>query len=125
MKDINSIINNKELDLSKWDTNNVKDMSYLFYSCESLKALPNISKWNLNNVKDISGLFYDCKSLKTLPDISYWNIKNVKDMSYLFYSCKSLLYLPKFLIGFWKHRNKMDFLGILKINPHCMEIIKI
>ena len=41
---MNEIIINKDLDLSKWNTNNVKDMSYLFYNCSSLSSLPDISK---------------------------------------------------------------------------------
>jgi surface protein len=43
---------------------------YLFSDCKSLSTLPDISKWNTNNVTNISYLFSDCKSLSTLPDIS-------------------------------------------------------
>ena len=49
----------------------------LFYECSSLKSLPDISKWNTNNVTDMSCLFYKCSSLKSLPDISKWNTNNV------------------------------------------------
>ena len=44
-------------------------MSYMFYNCESLLFLPDISKWNTNNVKDMSSMFSYCKSLLSLPDI--------------------------------------------------------
>ena len=30
----------------------------MFAGCSSLKSLPDISKWNTNNVTDMSGLFY-------------------------------------------------------------------
>ena len=53
-------------------------MSGLFYECSSLKSLPDISKWNTNNVNNMSYLFYECKSLEYLDDISKWNISNVK-----------------------------------------------
>jgi len=110
LKDVNKIIKNEELDLSKWNTNNVINMSYLFYNCSSLKSLPDISKWNTNNVKNMSYLFYNCSSLSSLPDISKWNINNVINMSYLFYNCSSLSSLPD--ISKWNTNNviNMSFL---------------
>ena len=38
-------------------------MSWMFYYCESLKSLSDISKWNTNNVTDMSYMFDGCKSL--------------------------------------------------------------
>ena len=40
-------------DISKWDTSNVNDMSYMFDGCESLNSLPDISKWDTSNVEDM------------------------------------------------------------------------
>ena len=31
-------------DISKWNTNNVTDMSYMFSNCKSLISLPNLLK---------------------------------------------------------------------------------
>ena len=47
------------------------------YGCSSLTTLPDISKWNTNNVTNIAYIFVGCSSLTTLPDISKWNINNV------------------------------------------------
>ena len=44
-------------DLSKWNTNNISDMSFLFEGCSSLTYLPEISKWKTNNVTNMSGIF--------------------------------------------------------------------
>jgi surface protein len=33
-------------DISKWNTKNVTNMSYMFSGCSSLEFLPDISKWN-------------------------------------------------------------------------------
>ena len=77
MKDMNEKIKKNELDLAKWNINNVTNISDLFFECSSLSSLPDISKWNTNNVTNISGLFSICISLKSLPDISKWNINNV------------------------------------------------
>ena len=45
-------------------------MSNMFSGCKSLSSLPDISKWNINNVKNMSFMFEGCKSLSSLPDIS-------------------------------------------------------
>ena len=81
-------------DISKWNTINVSDMSFMFTDCISLINLPDISKWNTNNVRNMKEMFYNCKQLKVLPDISNWNTSNVFDMSYMFHSCISLESLP-------------------------------
>jgi len=41
---MNKIIKNNDLNLSKWNTNNIINMSNLFYECSSLSSLPDISK---------------------------------------------------------------------------------
>ena len=58
-------------DISKIDTSFVYYMHSVFSHCSSLSQIDNnISKWNISNVEDISYLFYSCSSLKSLPDIS-------------------------------------------------------
>ena len=71
-------------DISKWDTSNVFDMSYLFCCCENLKFLPDISSWNTTNVKKMSNMISYCGKLESLPDISKWDTRNVIDMSHMF-----------------------------------------
>ena len=49
----------------------------MFYGCSSLKEIDeNISKWNTDKVKDISMMFTNCNSLQKIPDISNWKIYN-------------------------------------------------
>ena len=57
----------------------------MFYKCSKLSLLPDISKWNTNNVTNMSCMFYRCELLSYLPDISKWNTNNVKDMRGIFY----------------------------------------
>ena len=94
MKDMEKIIENNELDISKWNTINVTNMGYLFSNCKSLSSLPDISKWNTNNVTNMRLLFSGCESLSSLPDISKWNTYNVIDMGFLFSGCECLSFLP-------------------------------
>ena len=59
-------------------------MNGAFSHCKSLQSLPDISKWNIQNVTDISDLFSFCSKLNSLPDISKWNTSSVQNMSNLF-----------------------------------------
>ena len=44
-------------------------MNNIFNGCRSLKSIPDISKWDTQNVENISYMFNGCCSLKYLPDI--------------------------------------------------------
>ena len=61
-----------------------------FFKCSSLSSLPDISKWNTNNVDNMSKMFIYCESLSSLPDISKWNTSNVNDIFGMFLNCESL-----------------------------------
>ena len=104
-------------DISKWNTNNVTDMSKMFYNCLSLKSLPDISKWNTYNMKYINGIFSYCKSLLSLPDISKWNTNEVTEMRSVFSGCESLISLPD--ISKWNTKNVY---GMSDIFSHCKSL---
>ena len=55
----------------------------MFEGCKSLSKLSDISKWNTKNVTDMSYMFKDCESLFQLPDISMWNKNSLKNISFL------------------------------------------
>ena len=38
-------------------------MSYMFNRCSSLSSLPDISKWNTNNVTDMSYMLRECLNI--------------------------------------------------------------
>ena len=78
----------KTLDLSGWNTSNVKDMAWMFSWCTNLKSL-NLSGWNTSNVKDMGDMFRNCYNLKSL-DLSGWDTSNVENMSCVFFFCRSL-----------------------------------
>ena len=56
-------------------------MNFMYSYCTSLIFIPDISKWNTDNVIDISFMFSHCSLLDNLPDISKWKAYNVMDMS--------------------------------------------
>ena len=46
----------------------------------SLKKIPDISKWNIDNITNISCMFANCSSLEYLPDISKWNTNKLNNI---------------------------------------------
>ena len=53
----------------------------IFCVCSSLKSLPDISKWNTNNVTDMSYMFFKCSSLSSVFDFS--KIYETKSLTFL------------------------------------------
>ena len=76
------------LDVSHFDTQNVTDMSYMFSNCFALTTL-NVSNFNTQNVTNMYYMFSDCTALTTL-DVSNFNTQNVTDMSGMFSECRAL-----------------------------------
>jgi len=72
-----------EIDMSKWDTSTVEDMTAMFFGCSNLKSL-DVSNWNTSKVKSMSGTFGGCTSLTSL-DLSNLDVSAVKNMNSMFY----------------------------------------
>ncbi len=75
------------LDLSNFDTSNVYDMSYMFYGCKFDSI--DLSSFDTSNVYTMEGMFGWCKAVKEL-DISNLNTSNVFNMKDMFYDCELL-----------------------------------
>ena len=103
------------LDLSSFDTRNVKDFSnfspgtsnltsitfgtnfkttnattmfYMFASCSGLTSL-DLSGFDTTNVTSMYYMFYNCKNLTSL-DLSNFNTSNVTEMTSMFNGCSAL-----------------------------------
>ena len=76
------------LDVTHFNTENVKDMSNMFYGCSGLISL-DVTHFNTENVTSMRNMFYSCSSLTSL-DVTNFNTANVTDMSNMFFGCKSL-----------------------------------
>ncbi|BAQ56473.1 conserved hypothetical protein [Lactobacillus acetotolerans] len=74
--------------LSNLDTNNVTNMSAMFYGDSGLTGL-DLSNFNTSNVTDMSGMFEGDSDLTSL-DVSNFNTSKVTDMSYMFSGDSSL-----------------------------------
>ena len=76
------------LDLKTFNTQNVEEVDGMFYMCSALKTI-HLESFNTGKVKTMFSMFYGCKSLETL-DLKHFNTEKVEDMSWMFSGCKSL-----------------------------------
>lgn len=83
-----------ELDLSGFNTSNVKYMGGMFNSCVSLEEL-DLDNFDTSNVEFMYEMFCDCKSLVNLK-ISNFNMDKVIDKERMFYNChQNIKYLEE------------------------------
>ena len=101
------------LDVTHFNTENVKDMSNMFYGCSGLISL-DVTHFNTENVTSMRNMFYSCSSLTSL-DVTNFNTANVTDMSNMFSNCRNLttIYVSdKFVIN---NKNYSLFFGCIKL----------
>lgn len=79
----------KYIDVSKWNTSSVENMSHVFYGCAQLEYIP-IENWDVSNVKTFSHMFADCYSLKEI-DFSNWKTSSVESFDAFLNDCRSLI----------------------------------
>ena len=72
----------------------------MFAYCKNLKTLPNLKGWNMENVKDLSYMFYECQSLNNLSGINKLKVNRFLNYNEFISGCKSLS--PKPDISSWK-----------------------
>ena len=76
------------LNLTKFNTEKVNNMSWMFNSCYHLKSL-DVSNFNTENVEYMTGMFIGCSSLSIL-NLSSFNTAKVIDMGLMFGDCTLL-----------------------------------
>ena len=86
----------KHLDLSEFDTSEIKNMAGMFSECKNLVNL-DLSHFDTSNVSRMDEMFSGCKNLEAL-DLSNFNTSKVKFMDKMFKGCGNLktLNLSKF-----------------------------
>ena len=77
-----------KLDLSGFDTSEVTDFHGMFDHCERLETL-DLNAFSTEKAEDLSGMFDSCSVLKTL-DASGFHTSNVTKMSGMFKNCRRL-----------------------------------
>ena len=69
-------------------TDNVTDMSSMFYKCSKLTSI-DLRSFNTANVTDMSQMFSECTQFTTL-DLSSFDTEKVENMANMFSACTSL-----------------------------------
>ena len=64
----------KYLDLSHFNTKNVKDMSFMFNKCNNLNEIKGFNKLNIKNVQNKESILYKCPISESL-DLSNFKVK--------------------------------------------------
>ena len=77
------------IDLSKFNTSKVKDMSAMFYNNKNLKSI-NLNNFDTSSVTNMEKMFYNCRSLTSL-DLTGFNTSLVQKMDNMFGNCISLV----------------------------------
>ena len=75
-----SSFKDEQNNLSRWDTSNVTNMSFMFVKTSAFYG--DISKWDTSNVTNMSAMFVDASAFN--GDISKWDTSNVTDMKWMF-----------------------------------------
>ncbi len=71
-----------------FDTDGIGDASKMFYNCSSLQKL-DLTMWETGNLRTMREMFYGCSSLVTV-DLSSFNTRLVNSMYKMFTNCSSL-----------------------------------
>ena len=79
------------IDLSKFDSSKVNDMSAMFYASKNLKSI-NFNNFDTSSVITMDKMFYLCKSLTSL-NLAGFNTSSVESMESMFKNCSSLVTL--------------------------------
>ena len=95
------------VDISRADTSNIADMSYMFFGCSSLKSV-NFGNINVASLEDASYMFSGCSSLEE-ADVSFLNNSSSLYSVYgMFNGCSSL--------------NSVNMSGLDLTNISCWEL---
>lgn len=95
-EDVTNMFNTKDISkanltsikFDNFNTSNVKNMSYMFANCSSLKEV-SLESFDTSKVTSMNYMFYNCSSLTSI-DLSGLNTSSLKLMNYMFHGCSSL-----------------------------------
>ncbi|MBO5003734.1 MAG: BspA family leucine-rich repeat surface protein [Clostridia bacterium] len=71
----------RKLDMSEWDTSNVRSMYSMFDGCKHFDG--DVSNWDVTKVDNMDAMFYNCDEFKG-KGLSTWDVSNVKQMGHMF-----------------------------------------
>ena len=122
------------IDLSKFNSEDITDMTSMFHQCKNLNDV-NLTNLNTKKLTNMCGMFAFCYSIKNL-DLSYFDTFNVTDMRSLFFFCfalNNIKFSPNFntsnvtdmsmMFGGCKSLNNLDVSGFNTENVENMSLM--
>ena len=97
----------KKLDLSKFETNNLIKIDYMFSGCSSLKEIKFDKGFNIIVAESMNNMFNGCWSLKKLNLYYFSNVKKC-NICNMFNGCGVLEEINLKTFNFDKIENKFD-----------------
>ena len=79
----------KYLDLSKWNTENIKTTASMFAGCQNIKNI-NLSNWNVKSLTDMSSMFAGCGKIEKMDFTTWKNTEKISKMSSIFAACSNI-----------------------------------
>ena len=77
-------VDNRRIDLSKWDVSNVTNMKQMFLWCDLY--IQGLNKWDVSKVTNMESMFHRCTNFN--QSLDSWNVSNVSNMDHMFFDCK-------------------------------------
>lgn len=81
------------LDLSKFNTSNVTNMSSMFFYCSALTSLDLSGSFNTSNVTNMNSMFEGCNKLTSLDLSNFRNSYKLSSVNNMFKDCRALKFL--------------------------------
>ena len=81
----------KSIDVSKWNTSNAVNLSYMFYGCGQLESI-DLSNWDVSKNTTFNHFFTDCYKLKYV-NFDGWDTSSCEIFAAMFNNCDALEYV--------------------------------
>ena len=111
----NKLVNKYQLDKGENTikiilNDDLKDLSYMFSSCKSLKSINGLKYLDVSNIIDFSYMFKECSLLSNINALEKWNVSRCKNFSNMFRECSKLSNIKA--LEKWDVSGGGDFQGI-------------
>ena len=107
-----------ELDVSKWNTENVTNMNSMFYGCSELTEL-DLGNWDVSKVTTMGHMFGDCAQLVDL-NLYGWDTSSLVCLDAFLNDCNALVTVN---VSTFKTHNVKDFSQVFDACDSLTEII--
>ena len=118
-----NLTNLTSLDLSNFNTSQVKNMYFMFISCRGLTSL-DLSNFDTSQVTDMSGMFDYCRGLTSL-DVSNFDTSQVTRMRGMFSACSGLtsLYVSEYNSATQKGWTTINVINSSEMFSSCIKLV--